>query len=161
MDPLGTTLGILIAFVMLAVALYFGWRQQLILQTLHFDPQIPRDQRLYLSRQCWRRLFGSLVLVLLAAMLIGSVFLDYDPLRMSPDDVPQVDGETAKQAVRFLSFYMMTMLLVLMVILTLAVFDFWATARNSIRLQKQLLHEHQEMLEAELEEHRHRRSELN
>ena len=88
---------------------------------------------------------------LLAAMLIGSVFLDYDPLRMSPDDVPQVDRETAKQAVRFLSFYMMTMLLLLMVILTLAVFDFWATARNSIRLQKQLLHEHQEMLEAELE----------
>jgi predicted PurR-regulated permease PerM len=161
LDPLGTTLGIVIAFVMLVVALYFAWGQQRTLQTLHADPKIPRDQRAYLSKQCWRRLFGSLVLVVLAGLLIGSVFLDYDPLQMSPDDVPQVDRETAKQAVRFLSFYLMTMLLLLMVILTLAVFDFWATARNSIRLQKQLLHEHQEMLEAELEEQRHRRAELN
>ncbi len=161
MDTLGTTLGILIAIVLVAVAAYFAWLQQLALQSLNFDPKIPLQQRRYLSRQCWRRLFGSVVLVLLALMLVGSVFLDYDPLRMSAEDIPQVDREAAKQAVRFLSIYLMAMLLLLMVILTLAVFDFWATARYSVRQHKELLQEHHEILAAELEELRHRQSGMN
>ena len=155
------TLGILIAIVMVAVSIYFAWLQQVTLQTLHFDPKIPRDQRRYLAKQCWRRLFGSLVLVLLASMLVGSVFLDYDPLKTAQEEVAPVDREAAKQAVHFLSLYMMTMLLLLLVILTLAVFDFWSTARHGVQQQKQLLQEHQEMLEAELEEHRHRQSDMN
>lgn len=161
MDTLGTALGIFIAAVMLAVSIYFAYLQQITLRTLHFNPKMSLDQRRYLTRQCWRRLFGSLVLILLAMMLVGSVFLDYDPLRMSPDDVPQVDREAAKQSVRLLSLYLMAMLLLLMVILTLAIFDFWATARFSVRQHKELFQEHQEILAAELEELRHRQSGMN
>src|SRR5262249_39663534 len=148
------TLGILIAIALVAVAVYFASAQWRTFQTI--DIKLPADQRSYLMKQSSRRLFGSFVLLLLAAMLAGSVFLDYDPLRMSPEEVPQVEREAAKASVRFLIFYFMTMLLLVMVILTLAVFDFWATARNSVRLQKELFHEHQEILAAELEELRHR-----
>jgi hypothetical protein len=48
-----------------------------------------------------------------------------------------------------------------MATLALAVFDLWATARHGVQQQKRLLLEHQEMLAAELEELRHRQSEMN
>lgn len=152
------TLGILIALVLSAAAAYFAMTQWRVLQTL--DAKLAADQRRYLIKQCWRRLFGSVVMILLAAMLVGSVFLDYDPLAGRAGEF-EIDREAAKPAVRFLSFYLMTMMLLLMVILTLAVFDFWATARHGVRQQKQLFLEHQEMLAAELEEQRHRQSEMN
>ncbi len=161
MNALESMLGLLFAAALFAVAVYFAWRQQLALRTCRGDQAVPREQRLYLLKQCQRRLFGCVLLVVLAGMLAGSVFLDFDPLRMSPDEVPQVDRETAKQAVQFLSFYVMVMLLVLMVMLSLAVFDFWATARFGVQQRKQLLQEHQQVLEAELAEHRHRQAEMN
>ena len=154
--PLGMTVGVLIAVALIAVAAYFAWRQRVTLQILRFDLRLTRDHRNYLLHQVWRRLFGSLLLFLLAVMLVGSLFLDYEP-----QDVLQVEPEAAKQAVRFLSGYVMAMLLLLMVMLTVAVFDFWATARFGVQQRKQLVLEHQELLEAELTALRHRRSELN
>ena len=95
-----------------------------------------------------------MLLLLLAAMMVGSLFLDLTP-------GAHADEQEAKQSVRFLSFYLMSMLLVLLVILVVAVVDFWATAKHGFQQQKQLLQEHREALEAELMEHRIRRSELN
>jgi hypothetical protein len=149
-DALGIALGIVIAAVMVAVAGYFAWMQQMTLNTLRFDLKISSEHRRYLLKQAWRRLFGSIVLVVLAGMLVGSVFLNYDPTQLSRDEV------------RFLVFYATTMLLLVLVILALAVFDFWATARHNVQQQRALFREHQEMLEAELEERRQRRqAELN
>jgi uncharacterized membrane protein YedE/YeeE len=156
-DPLGTTLGILIAVVLVLVAGYFIHRQRLTLQSLRADTNMPTEQRRYLYKQSWRRMFGAVLLILLGAMMLGSVFLDYEP---QPGE-GGVDKEAAKQAVRFLSFYLMTMLLVLMVILSLAVLDFWAIARFSVYQQKQLIQEHHAMLEADLLEYKHRQSESN
>lgn len=149
MDPLGITLGLIIAIAMIAVAAYFAWRQRIVMQSLGFDDRISSDHRRYLIKQSWRRLFGSIVLLVLAGMLIGSLFLNYDPKQMSRDEL------------RFVTIYLMTMLLLVLVILSLAVFDFWATARHSVQQQKQLFREHQEQLQAELDAHRHRQSELN
>ncbi|MSQ93366.1 MAG: hypothetical protein EXR98_02285 [Gemmataceae bacterium] len=161
MNALEIAIGILFAIILIAVAVSFGWRQRLTLKKLHADRMVPKDQRLYLLKQCQRRLFGSGLLVLLAGMLIGCLFLDFDPQRLTPEGVAQVDRETAKQATQFLGFYFMSMLLLVMVMLALAVFDFWATARHGVQQQKQLFQEHQEMLEAELTELRHRRAEMN
>ena len=141
MDPLGITFGIVIVGVLIASAVFFAWRQIAILRTL--GAKTPADQRRYLLRQSLRRLFGSLLFSVLADMMIGALFLDFDP-------EPQLDRAAAKQSVQFLSFYVMAMLLVLLVILILAVVDFWATARFSFQQQKQLLQEHQDMIEADL-----------
>ena len=94
-------------------------------------------------------------------MLVGSLFLDYDPLRLSPGDVAQADRETAKQETRFLIFYLMTMLMLGLVILALAVLDFWATARFGVQQQKQLVQQHKAELAAELASHRNRHADLN
>jgi hypothetical protein len=153
-EPLGITIGIMIAGVLIASAAFFAWRQTVILRTLGADVEVPPDQRQrrYLLKQCSRRLFGSLLLFVLAGMMIGALFLDFDP-------DPQVDRAAAKQTVQFLSFYVMAMLLVLLVILILAIVDFWAIARFSLQQRKQLLLEQQQMLEADLWEHQHRISE--
>lgn len=155
MTPLGIAVGLGIAAVLLAVAAYFAQRQQHILQHLRFSTTLTKDHRRYLLKQSWRRLFGSLLLVVLAVMLVGSLFLDYEP---TP---PEVDLEAAKQSIRFLSAYVMAMLLVVLLILVVAVFDFWATARFGVEQRKQLVQEHQELLEAELAQHRHRRADMN
>ena len=96
--------------------------------------------------------FGSLVLVLLAVMLFGSLFLDYEPFRMPAEELPQAEQQADKQATRFLVIYWMALLLLVMAVLALAVFDLWATVRHGVQQQKQLFQDHQEMLEAELEE---------
>ena len=160
-DPLGTTLGIGIAVVLILVAGYFIHRQRLTLQTLRADTKMDSDQRRYLYKQSWRRMLGAVLLIVLGAMMFGSVFLDYDPKDFSSLDVPSPEKEAAKQAVRFISYYLMAMLLILLVILTLAVLDFWAVARFGVQQQKQLLQEHQAMLETELLQRKHRQSELN
>jgi heme/copper-type cytochrome/quinol oxidase subunit 2 len=155
------TAAIVIAIIMIGTAAYFIWRQRLTLRTLRADAHVPLDQRRYLLKQCQRRLFGSVVLILLAFMMIGSLFLDYQLLGNPLENVPPAEQEAAKQSFRFISIYWMTFLLLLMAVLALAVFDLWATARHGVRQQKQLLQEHQEMLESELEEHRHRQAEMN
>ena len=159
MDPLGVTVGIVIAVGLASVSTYFLWRQAGTLHRLRMDPRLPHEQRVYLTKQGWRRMCGAILLLVLAFMLFGSVFLDYDPQQMSPENLPQVDEATAKQSLRFLTFYLMTMLLILMAILTLAVLDFWAIARFGVQQQKQLAQEHQELLAAELAAHKHRQSE--
>ncbi len=159
MDPLGTTLGIGIAIGLAVASGYFIRQQrQTMARLLAIDAKITLEQRRFLVTQCRRRFFGAVLLMVLACMLFGSVFLDYDPLRMSPENVPQVDDEAAKQSVRFLSLYLATMLLTLMAIFTLAALDFWAVARYGVRQQKQLALEHQELLAAELAAHKQRQS---
>lgn len=153
MDPLGIIVGAIIAAVLVVVAAYFVVRQRATLRSLHFDDTLSAEQRRYYLKQCHRRIFGSVMMLVLASLMIGSFFLDLSPAH--------ADKEEAKQSLQFLSLYVMTMVLVLLVILILAIIDFWATAKFSFRAQKELLQEHREMLEAELMEHRHRQSDLN
>jgi hypothetical protein len=160
-STLEITLTILMAILLVGVAVFFIWRQGSTLQTLRTDGKIPLDQRRYLYKQCMRRFFGSFVLILLGFMLSGSLFLDYELVGTPFDELGPLEKEAAKQSFQFLSIYWMTFLLILMAVMALAIFDFVATARHGVQLQKQLLREHQEILEAELEEHRHRRAEMN
>jgi len=160
-DPLGKIIGILFAITLVAVAGYFIHRQRQTLRTLRTDTGMPTEQRRYLHKQSWRRVFGAVMLILLGAMLFGSVFLNYDPNPgVLPDD-PAFDKEASRQAARLIGVYLMTMLLIVMAILALAVLDFWAIARFSVYQQKQLSLEHHALLEAELLAHKHRQAESN
>jgi hypothetical protein len=156
-----TTLACLFAALLVGLAGYFAWRQRLVLRTLRGDLRMPSDQRRYLLKQSGRRLFGSLLMLLLAGMLVGSLFLDYSATLSTGPDRPAEEIEAAKQAARFLGLYWMVLLLVLLVIMALAVIDLWATARFGVQQQKRLVQEHQLALEADLARLRQRRSELN
>lgn len=161
MDNLEIIMASGIAATLCGVAVYFLVRQQQTLRGARADPAMPAEQRAYLMRQFQRRLFGSILLFLLAAMLVGSLFLDYEPLRQPIEEVPPAQQEAAKQAVRVISIYWMVFLMLLMAVMALAVFDFWATARFSVQQQKLLFQQHQDMLEAELTEHKYRQNDSN
>jgi uncharacterized protein HemX len=161
LDTLEMTVAMLIAAVLVAVAAFFIARQQQTLRTLRADAAMPAEQRTYLLRQSQRRVFGSILLFLLAGMLVGSLFLDYEPLRKPIEQIPVWQQEAAKQAFRVFSIYWMVFLMLLLAVMALAVFDFWATARYSVQQQKLLFQQHQEMLEAELTEHKYRQNDSN
>jgi hypothetical protein len=152
---LDTATGLLFAAILFAVAIFYARRQQATLQQVRFDAGMPKDQRRYLLKQSWRRMFGSLLLVVLAGMLVGSLFLDWEPL------ADGVDEAAAKQSVHFLVAYVLAMFLIWMMILLVAVIDFWATARFGVEQRKQLVQEHQELLAAELAQFRNRRADMN
>src|SRR5207302_1055654 len=125
MDTLEMTVAMLIAAVLVAVAAFFIVRQQQTLRTVRAGAAMPAEQVRYLLRQSQRRLFGSILLFLLAGMLVGSLFLDYEPLRKPIEQIPPEQQEAAKQAVRVVTIYWMAFLMVLLAVLALAVLDFW------------------------------------
>jgi hypothetical protein len=155
LTPWEIAIGLVIAAILVAVAVYFVRRQRHLLQHLRMSTELAKDHRRYLLKQSWRRMFGSLLLVVLAVMLVGSLFLDYEP------PLPEANPEAAKEALPFLVVYVIVMLLVVMLLLVVAVFDFWATARFGVEQRKQLVQEHQELLAAELAQYRHRRADMN
>jgi hypothetical protein len=156
MSTLEMTLGAAFAIATIAVALFFIVSQQHTLRRLRMDNHAPPEVRRFLIRQAVRRTFGCVMLILLALMVLGSLFLDYEPLNRPIHELPPDEQAAAKDALRFLTTYMAILLLVLLAVMILAVFDLWATFRHSIWQQKQLVQEHQAKLEAELAEYRRR-----
>jgi hypothetical protein len=154
MDASGIVLGISIAAILVAVAGFFIYRQSLTLKTLRTDTTLAPEQRKFLTNQCWRRLAGAVALILLAGMMIGALFLNYDPQQTA--DGMLVDRQKAREAVHGLFYYFVTMILLVLVTLALAIIDFWATARHGLQQQRQLVQEHQQLLEAELLARKHR-----
>ncbi|HZZ77116.1 MAG TPA: hypothetical protein VFE62_01275 [Gemmataceae bacterium] len=161
MDTVELTVCIAIAVVLVGVAAFFFVRQRQTLQSVHADASMSEEQRRYLLTQARRRIAGSVLLLILAGMLVGSLFFDYEPLRTKIHELPAEQQEAAKYAVRVFGVYWMAFLFVLLALMALAVFDFWATARFSVQQQRQLFQQHQDMLEAELTEHRYRQDNSN
>lgn len=156
MDHVETTVALAIAAVLFAVATFFLVRQKQTLAAIRYQTEMPAGQRAYLWRQFQRRLVGSMLLFLLGGLLVCSLFLDYEPLRQPLQELPPEQQDAAKQAFRVITIYWMTFLMLLMVALALAVFDFWDTARFGMQQQKLLFQQHQEMLEADLAELKYR-----
>ena len=73
-DQLGFTL-VLVA-VLLGLAGYFGWQQVRTLRGLKAPERVDADNRFYLRSQAYRRLFCSLLMVAIAGLLVGWLFLD-------------------------------------------------------------------------------------
>lgn len=152
--------GISLAAILVFVAVFFGWRQRLTLAQLRLDQQMSREDRLYYVKQVRRRLLCSLLLIVLAGLLIGWVWVDRDDAALRPAEGAALTEET-KDALRFFTWYWIIALSVLMAILFLASFDFLATARFGLRRMRQLEHDRRAALEMEVAKLRRRRQELN
>lgn len=161
MDPLELTLGIGLAGLLFGVAGYFTYRQQQTLQQLRHDTELTLDDRRYLHRQVVRRLFNSVLLVVLAGFLVGWFFLEPDMAELKPVDAAAELPESAKEALRFFAYYWITALLVFLVVLVLAVYDLLATARFGARQRRQLEEDRRATLKAEVERLQRDRHRLN
>jgi hypothetical protein len=150
--------------VLVALAGYFGWRQWQALRELP-RRNLPPDERAFYRRQAYRRTFCSALMVVLAGLLVGTVFMEseyQDVTRQVSERNERGGGAPAeqeeKQFVRFFAGYWIGLLLVLFVLLALAAVDFWALTRFGLRQHRRLEADHRALLEKQLQELRHNRN---
>ena len=155
-----TTVGIALACVLVFVAVFFGMRQRRTLALLRLDEEMSDTERGYLTRQVRRRLICSALLLVFAGLLIGWLFMREQITELLPAPGDPITEE-AKDRLRFITYYWIGALLVLLAILMLASWDFLATARYGFARQKQLEQERRAMMEMEAANLRRRRQELN
>ena len=153
-------IGISLAIILVFVAVFFGWRQRNTLAQLRLDQQLSSDEWRYFVKQIRRRLMCSVLLIALAGLFVGWFCLDHDMAALTPAD-GQPLTEEAKDTLRFLTWYWIIALSVLLAVLCLAAFDFLATARFGLRRMRQLEHDRRTILEMEATKLRRRRQELN
>lgn len=153
-----------LAALLVGVAAYFIRQQVTTLRQLKIGDPAPREDKIYLHKQVNRRLLCSLLMILLAGMLLGSLFLD-DWLRGPPLDQEQIDrlevGQLDKEKREVAGakvVYWVAILFLLFVMLFLAILDLMATARFGLRQHRQLESERKAILQAEVARWRNRPS---
>jgi hypothetical protein len=139
---------------------FFGLRQRRTLALVRIDEEMSDTERVYLIRQVRRRLICSVLLLVFAGLLIGWLVMRERYAGLVPVPGEPITDEAADR-LRFIIYYWIGALFVLMAILVLASWDFVATARYGFARQKQLEQERRAMMEMEAAKLRHRRQELN
>jgi hypothetical protein len=161
LDPIALSASIILAAVLIGVACYSAVRQRQTLAQLHSDIELSADDRRYLHRRAIARIVGAVFMCLLAILIVGGVVLEGSLQDLHPEEPVVPPPESAKESLRILAGYWIGTVLVLMVVMMLAVFDWVATARYGARQRRQLLEESREALAAEVERIRHDRHGLN
>ena len=155
-----TTVGSVLAAIVAFVAVFFALRQRRTLALLRLDEEMSDTERGYLTRQVRRRLVCSALLLVFAGLLVGWLLMRERVAGFVPEPGEPITDE-AKDQLRFIVYYWIAALFILMAILFLASWDFLATARYGFVRHKQLEQERRAMMEAEAAKLRHRRQELN
>jgi hypothetical protein len=158
----------LIFFVVLIVLLlllagYFGWKQLQTLRGLRRPSSETAEDRRFLHRQAIRRLVCCALMLLLAGLLIGNLFLDSSYREMMDERKRDLErgveaSQEHKDFARFFTAYWAATLFVLFTLITLAGFDFWAIARFGLRQRRQLQADHRAILHEELARFRRQRN---
>jgi hypothetical protein len=156
-DPRQIIFGISLVIVLVAMAGYFSWRQLQSLSTVRRPNDLSPEDRRYVVRQAWRRLAGSLLMLVLAVLLAVHFFLEGPASQI----VAQGEADKAKQVRRpldlsqlqFLIFYRNfwgTVLLLLLAIIFLAGWDYFAIRRFGLRHYRRIQQDRRTMIENEL-----------
>jgi hypothetical protein len=129
--------GALLVVVLLAAAVYFGWKQRQTLVGLAHQENLPPEDRHYMRRQAWRRLIGCGFMVVLAVMVAAWFFLDPEGVARAGD----------RKAAPWYLLYLVSFLLVLLGIICLAAFDLFAIRRFGLRHRRQIQADRRAMIE--------------
>jgi hypothetical protein len=163
-NPSELAFGAALVPVLIGLACYFGWRQVRTLRSLRAQPELSREDQLYLRGQARRRLACSVLMLALAGMLVGYYFLDatYREVRQERAAETAREGEDAavqpehKAFLQQFAAYWILFLLLLMTMLVLVAVDVWAIAKFGQRHHRQLRAELQATLAHEVARLRHR-----
>jgi hypothetical protein len=158
-DPLHRVFGFLIVCTLLGLAGYFTWRQRTVLRSLRAQENLPPEARHYVRRQALRRLAGSGLMVVMAAMLTGWFLLGLGDraaqIGKANDDQraegkePVLDAEQ-RQFIQLSTSYVIVLLLVLFGTLCIAALDIWAIHRFGRRHHRQIQADRREMIERQV-----------
>jgi hypothetical protein len=156
---------VLLALVLMTLGGFYLGRQVRTLRRLRADDSLSPDEQRFLRRQAWRRLACSSIMILFAALLVGSFALEggLDALNASADAArsvgqkPTADSDQRAFLYLFSSYWSFAFLLFL-AIFSLAIIDIFATRRFTLRQLKQMQDSHQEMLREQAARLRGRRN---
>jgi hypothetical protein len=148
--------GVLVVVVMTALGGYYTWRQWLTLHQLRAGAALPDDERRYLRNQAWRRLAGSVLMLLFAGLFVGMFYLEGPAAQLvaqgdeakARNEQPELDP-AQKEFVRFYGGYWIVLLLVLLGIIAVAGYEFFAIRRYSLRHMRQIQADRRAMIAAE------------
>lgn len=159
MNPNELVIGGLLAFVLLGVAGFFGWRQIQNSQSLRTNRDLPAEERTFVRKQIRRRLVCCVLMALLALLLVGWYAIE----SQWPERLPHHPQEKARDNpwVEVFFAYWAFFFFVLFSILALAGVDLIATARFGLRSHRRLEAERRAVLEAEAARFRKKRAERN
>jgi hypothetical protein len=161
--------GFVLVVAVLALALYYAWRQLKSLRQPS-EPGSPEDR--YRRAQIRRRLISSALMLVLAAQLAGALIFLEDRAQQqgrradARAEVRQRGGEAQptveeRNFARLYGAYWLATLVVLLVIVMLALADLWATRRFAVQAHRQLQADRREMIDREIARLRQEKQERN
>jgi hypothetical protein len=150
--------GAVLVLVLLAVAILYGVRQVQTLRRLRGAEEMPLEERDHLHRRARRRLFMSLLLLLLGGMLTaGMVFLEAPAQQLAEQrEAQQQQGDSSPLSPEQRPFawlygiFWIVFLLILMAVVLLAALDLWDIRRYGLRQHRKLLADRRAMIEREV-----------
>lgn len=139
--------GAALVAALLGVALYYAWRQVRALRRLRHLPDLPGAEARYVRRQAWRRLAGSVLMLVLAGLLaVVLVYLEAPTQQIADrSDTPLSSDE--RNVVNLWAGGWIAILLVLMVVVFLAAWDLWATRLYGVRELRKIQADRRAMIE--------------
>jgi MFS family permease len=156
---------ILLSVVLLGVACYFGYRQVLALRGAASPEALGADDRRFTRSQAYRRLFCSFLMVVFSGLLIGWLFLDptyrtlhEDRLAQAAEDPAAPLTDQQREALGLFSLYWIAALFVLLVLVSMAALDFWATTRYGFDQHRRLKADHRAFIEEQVARRRRDRN---
>ncbi|HZY91006.1 MAG TPA: hypothetical protein VFE78_39655 [Gemmataceae bacterium] len=160
--------GAVLVAALLFLALYYGWRQVVVLRRLRRNPDVPcGDERRYQHRQAVGRLVNSVLLLVLAALLTGIMaYLETPTQQLVRQHDEAVAGGQAppeltpeqRRLVRVWGGLWVALLVVLLAVVMLAALDLWAIRRWGLRQYRKLQADRRAMIERQAARLRHGRN---
>jgi hypothetical protein len=148
--------GALIVVATAALGGYYAFRQWQTLQRLRADAAMDDDERQFQRNQAWRRLAGSVLLLLLAAMFVGVFFLEgpaADLVQVGEENVAQDQqrplNDSEKTFLRIYWGYVIVLLLLVLGLIGIAGYELYAIRRYSVHHMRRIQDERRAMIARE------------
>jgi hypothetical protein len=157
--------GILIVVLTAALGGYYSWRQWQTLRRVH-DSILPDDERLFLRNQAWRRLAGSVLMLVFAGLFVGVFFFEGPAAELARQGAeavahgerPELDP-AQKEFVRLYGGYVIMLLLLVLGFLGIAGYEIYAIRRYSVQHMRRIQDERRAMIARETARLRRERDE--
>jgi len=143
----------LLVGILVSVAAVYAWHQVAVLRTLPPPGTLPQEDRLYLRNQAWRRLVCSGLMVVLAGLLVASFFVEPQGQQLvNEGEAARARNEQAvfspeqKDIFRRYTWFWISALLVLLLMMGIALYEVIAIRRFGWRHFRKLQEDRRAMI---------------
>lgn len=166
MDWTQILFGAVLVFVLLGTSVFYTVRQIVARKRLRAVEEMSVEERAYLLSRVRRRLVMSIFLFMLGVMLAGAlIYLEAPAHQLAEeraamrqqDDAQPLNPEQRGFVRLYLGFWIV-FLLILMAVVLLAAWDYWATRRYALSQHRKISDDRRAMIEREIARVRHQRN---